>query len=236
MEKYVKISAVIFGMVFFASCSVLNELNGTHKNDKGAPLAAMVVKNNVNKVEVKGHIGSMDGLKVRLQEHAFTKSSFAKFQKTIGSERYKMKYVDSNAVKPRFYTLDLMDDVGYIQLLKEDENSALYAFAKANPKTRIVTQVSMVMDNKNMDLSQNYFLQKTGRTSQLVGYKNNNERIAIDLSETLVFDSELSYCAWGTSKYNQIQLADIIEEGKSCPSTMARKPSALLKEKSLYKY
>jgi hypothetical protein len=234
--KYFNIGAFLVGLFLLNSCGLVHHFQHTKKLDEGPVLGSLVVKEPSGAIETKGFPKISEFLQVKIQQREFTKSTFKKFKNSVGSESLEIEYIDSLDVKPIYHTIDLIDDIPYIRSLNNLENKDVYAFAKANSKLRVVTQVSLAFKEKKLDQDGAYFLEIGDTGNRIVGIGKDGTKKFININNALIFDQELSYFAWGKDNLGRIKLMDLVQQGMKCPSNLERKSYKLNKEKSLFKY
>jgi len=241
MKKLIKITFVIALLQCLHACKTIDAhlIPKKEKQLSGLSIGAVGVENGLfeSGFESKALLNLDKKLRVNVQQKAFNKSHFKRFDQMQGSEKMSLKYIDSIPLKPSYFEIELTDDIVYATSLMEDGNKGVYAFAKANKNTRVVTKLSLVFKDDGPTNGNIFYITKGNQgASQLETISKDGSRKLYQFSDALIFDYELSYFCWGTDTYGKIAAFDLVEEGKSCARPLSRKAKTFNKEKNLFNY
>lgn len=241
MKKLIKTILLALAILCLNACKVVDaqHFGKKEKQLSGLAIGILGLENGLfeNEFEAKAQPILKEKLTVNVQQKTFNKLRFKRFERMQGSAVMGLQYIDSLPNKPTFFEVELTDDIAYASAIRENANNGVYAFAKANKDTRVVTKLSLVFSGEGLPLDDVYYLTKgKNGACQLEGVSLNGNRKLYPFSDAVIFDYELSYFCWGTDTYGKINAFDLVEEGKSCKSPLSRRAKLFNKEKNLFNY
>lgn len=241
MKKLIKFAFVIALLQCLHACKTIDAHLFPKKEKQllGLSIGAVGVENGLfeSGFERKAQPNSNKKLRVSIQQKTFSKNHFKRFEQMQGSDNMGLMYIDSLPIKPSYFEIELTDDIAYATSLMEDGNKGVYAFAKANINTRVVTKLSMVFKDDGPTNGNIFYITKGNQgASQLETISKDGSRKFYQFSDAVIFDYELSFFCWGTDTYGKIAAFDLVEEGKSCARPLSRKAKTFNKEKNLFNY
>jgi len=181
-------------------------------------------------------------IKVRATSVPFNKPSYKSFQKahTFQTDKVQVKYVDSLELKPSFLNLEIVDQVGLINLLNGKENVDVKQYLINQNKSHIVTQVSMAFtENTLQDIqeAEEVFIEFTGKKSiALHLYKNKGLIKVIGFFEGVVFAYKTASCCWKENSKYQLEIVDLVDGNDNCPNKSYLTAQKAKKEINYYKF
>lgn len=131
-----------------------------------------------------------------------------------------INYVDSLPNKPNYLTLKVIDKVTFLNELNSDYNNAEVHYLKTMDKAKLVTTISLVLDEYTMteikQADEVYISNKKFKKYQLELYENNQFSKEIELTTGTVFAYKLSTFCWGKNSKRQTAIVNIIDENSKC--------------------
>jgi hypothetical protein len=241
MKQTLKIAVWIVLLQCVCACKTMDAhlFPKKEKQLSGISMGAVGIKNGLfeDGFEAKAQPNIKKRLAVNVQEKAFDKKHFKRFEQMRDSEAMGLHYIDSLPIKPVYFEVELTDDIAYATAIRKDENKGVYAFAKANKDTRVVTKISLVFPDEGLATKAVYYVSKGKHgAGQLVALFHDGSQKQYQFSDAIIFDYEVSYFCWGTDDYGQIAAFDLVEEGKPCAHPLSRKTKTFNKERNLFNY
>jgi len=181
-------------------------------------------------------------IKVQATAVPFNKSSYKSFQKahTFQTDKVQVKYVDSLELKPSFLNLEIVDQVGLINLLNGKENVDVKQYLINQNKSHIVTQVSIAFtENTLQDIqeAQEVFIELTGKKSIALHLYKKKELIkVIGFFEGVVFAYKTASCCWKENSKYQLEIVDLVDGNDNCPNKSYLTAQKAKKEINYYKF
>ncbi len=228
-----------FALSIIVSCGVLPAKDSFYSSPN--PLDIGLVgekKQSIHQTEFKpsGVPLYEDYVSVSLVRRNFTKALYKTYLEV--SKRkitpYKIAYIDSLEIKPKFVDLVLKDKVLVIKLLNDNANSAVIDYIKDILKTKIVTGIRLVYTDiisQQLENADDIYL-RTNQQNRIVMYLFKQGKRIGELQgvDTTFLGYQLSSFCWGMKGNEKIKLSTLVNEGGKCISKTKNDPEKLEKE------
>ncbi len=169
---------------------------------------------------------------VQISRVPFDKKAYRFYQKQSILDKNARKNFDSLEHIPDYYIIELTDDLSYASAI--NDHKEIYAFAKAQSNTKVVTRIKCIIPSLSLPLSGQWFLDTTNsKHIQFHLYDNGQKTASVASSEIHVFDYEVSQPCWGLDVRNKLQIIDLIAPSGACRLPL-RKNSEKLKNATSY--
>ncbi len=169
----------------------------------------------------------------------FGTTTFEAYLRTSGENKQQIKYIDSLENKPRFISLQLLDQVTTITELQEVYNLETIRYLKSQREAAIVTSLSLALSDESLKEicnAETVFLSNGGyKQYQLSLTKNGSTYKTINFTETTIFGYDLSFFCWSENDKKQITLTAIVDEKSSCPKNAYRDAQKALDKMNYFK-
>lgn len=127
---------------------------------------------------------------------------------------------DSLNYTPKFIQLHIADKVALLEALNDDSNSNLKTYLSYNPKSGIVTDISIKFPLKQLQLIQNadaiFLTELHLKTYALQLYKDGVKTEKIPLSDGTVFAYKVANACWKENRQRKLQIIDLVSTC-NCP-------------------
>lgn len=174
-------------------------------------------------------------IKVAAVIQSFDKTTYNRYVKSIQqtSNANTVTYIDSIAEKPKFIELQIMDKVGVISALN-NENSEIYKYIKSNYTSSLVSKVRVVVTSLNFEKIKQanaFYLQTLqGKEQYLMMYKDGKFVDKLNLYGMVTFGYELSSFCWELTERKKLKISALLNEGQNCNENTNRNPNKLLEQ------
>ncbi len=244
MEKKSLLCFFLFSI--FMSCGILPHKNNFNETQKTIELGVVGIKNNfVHKTdfEESGVPVYKNLIKVSVVGKRFKKNTYNQYLKAVKNKKVfnSVNYIDSLKIKPTYFEISINDKVAIVNAINND-NISLYKYMKNVPETKIILSlrltVSKLLKNQILKADAFYLTTDTQKKQRLYIYKNQIKMGEININKNDVFAYKTGSFCWRVTDRKKIQLATIIEEGKSCDNSTKKNAIYLEKEltKSTFKF
>ncbi len=217
-------------------------LSGDREGERLIPTLGALGKTNKNLISedflLLGNPTLEAPVPLSVRRQAFTKTSFKKFSERnrFYDGKRQLEYIDS-LPKPTYLNLQISDRIELKSHLNTDENSDVRNYLSKDTDCRLVSGVSMVVDQS---LSETLFnaeqLQLTTTKGQFaVRLVDGNSTKLIPIPDGSVFDYELSSFCWGKDQFGKFKIEAITPERQGCPRGTESKAHKLADTRSYLK-
>lgn len=230
--------AYIILLVSIVSCNVLPK-NKTLMLTSNPIELGVVGEQKRNLKKTAYHIFGIPNYKLKIKTsvvvHSFNKSNYKKYLKSIKGKPVKdvVNYIDSIPQKSAFVEIEIIDKVGVVSAINND-NPTIFNYLKKQSNTTLVSKIRLitnVANLKNIQLADAFYLQTlTNKQQYLMVFKDGKLLSKINLYSTQTFGYELSSFCWEVTKRKKIRLATIVTEGENCSNETKRNPDDLIEE------
>ena len=168
---------------------------------------------------------------VSVQSVALTASKKAKYAKYLKAQALEpmVELVDTTAVQPRYYEMQITDMVGMGDQLNNTANKTLRQYLQEDQGLELLTKISFMGDKEmesQIKIADRYFLEsKAGALVLKIGHGNGAQEIK--MASLQIFDFESSSFCWKRNKRGQVEIAHILVDGNGCPGETESDPSKL---------
>lgn len=183
---------------------------------------------------VKGH------LDLSATEVPFTKAKFKQYLnlKKAKGEKPALAYIDSIPDKPKYLSLQIVDKIVLAELLNDKANMGVLSYLEMYEDYRIVSQVSLVADQKQVQEiihADNIRLVEDTNGVLCLQIIKAGSRTQRNFSKMEVFDfSTFGFC-WDEDKFGNKKIGVLTAKGEDCPYGTERKAIKLDNTKSYLK-
>jgi len=239
-----KKTIIFLQLLCVVSCNVLPK--GKSLTLANAPLELGVIgaqKETIQKTNytVFGVPNYKDKIKLSVTTKLFDKSNYKKYLKSIKKTSIKneVNFVDSLVTKPEYVELEIIDKVGVVTALNND-NHSIFNYLKKQEKASIVSKIRITSSNLN-EIKQGdaFYLQTLGAKQQyLLIFKGGALLKKINLYGTHVFGYEESFFCWEYTDARTVKIASLIGKGERCKNNTKRNANDFLEEltKTTFKF
>ncbi|MEE3999186.1 hypothetical protein V1T75_02460 [Tenacibaculum sp. FZY0031] len=174
-------------------------------------------------------------IKVAAVIQSFDKTTYNRYIKSIQqtSNANTITYIDSIAEKPKFIELQIMDKVGVISALN-NENPEVYKYIKSNYTSSLVSKVRVVVTPSNLEKIRKtnaFYLQTLNNKEQyLMLYQNGKLIDKLNLYGMVTFGYDLSSFCWELTDRKKLKIGALLDEGENCNENTNRNPNKLLEQ------
>lgn len=181
-------------------------------------------------------------IKVQLTPIAFDKTIFNAYNraKELQPTSIKVVYVDSLSNKPRFLNIETSDKIGLVRILNEVENKEIKSYLKNQKDSHVVTNISIVVNENDMnDLikADEVFMAQTGQ--KVIGLKlftDNKVTRTINFNDGVVFAYRASSACWKENDKYKLEIVDLVEGNNGCPNRTYSSAKRAKKKINYYKF
>ncbi|WP_421807401.1 hypothetical protein [Flagellimonas sp.] len=130
----------------------------------------------------------------------------------------------------RCFQIEINDAVSVVKALNDAQNANLKTYLKENMNLVMLSEISFVADaelSKKLEIAEKLYL--TTNQSGALTLKINDERkgYAIQLSYMDIFDYDTASFCWSKNKRGDLQIAQILLDGGTCPGNTEANPEKL---------
>ncbi len=181
-----------------------------------------------------------DYLNLSVTEVTFTKAKFKKYLslKKAKGEKPGIAYIDSIPDKPKYLSLIIADQIEMVELLNNQENIGVLSYLEKDEDYRIVSQISLVTDPKQIQEivhADNIRLIRETNSIMVLQIIKASSRTQLKISKLEVFDFNTSGFCWEEDKFGKKKIGILTAKGEECPSGTERKANKLDDTKSYLK-
>ena len=233
--KKLLFAAIVITMI---SCNVLPKKRTLHLASSPIELGVVGAQNrSIQKTayRVFGIPKYKRKIKASAVVKSFDKVIYNRYLKSIAqtSSINTVTYIDSIAEKPKFIELEVLDKVGVVNAINE-ENPEIFKYIKNNYKSSLVSKVRVVVtpaDFEKIKQANAFYLQTLqGKEQYLMMYEDGKLVDKLNLYGMVTFGYELSSFCWELTDQKKVKVSALLKEGQNCNENSKRNPNDLLEE------
>jgi len=181
-------------------------------------------------------------IKVQATAVAFNKSSYKSLVQAqeFQTQTFQVTYVDSLELKPNFLNVEIVDQVGLINLLNDKTNTDVKEYLINQIESHIVTHISMAFPEnilKELQAAEEVFIEPSGKKSIALHLYKENELIkTVNFFEGVVFAYNTASCCWKENSKYQLEIVDLVATNNDCPNKSYLSAEKAKKEIDYYKF
>ncbi|MBC6999640.1 hypothetical protein [Cytophaga sp. FL35] len=238
--RYVYLTLLL--TLFIWSCGSITQIGDT--NDTTLPFLSNLGVERGNILSTNFHQAGTPDLDQKtplvVSNPQFNKTMYKKYAALMdrsGVSPY-FQYVDSLPVKPKYFTLEIGDEILLQENFNSVSNKRVRDYISLENEIGIVTNVSFIYTAVNATSLINadgVFLVKDKNGVLSLEVFNEGKKAIIDITDLKVFDYELSNFCWSLDRYGNPTIATIVDKPSQCPKGTKNKANKLEKNQSYLK-
>ncbi|WP_378185634.1 hypothetical protein ACE939_11025 [Aquimarina sp. W85] len=177
-----------------------------------------------------------DPIRLRQSIHTFDTKSYSAYSKAYPTNPQHLQFIDSLAPeqKPKFLTLELVDQVAITSALKATENNDTKTYIQHQKKAQLVKAVSIVFPQtvvNDIRMAEALYLTTNSQKQYGLSLVNAGKPYkTIDFSQGTVFAYTVSNFCWGEDEKRKTDIFTLVDEADSCPKRTYRDAGKAKKE------
>ncbi|WP_097045176.1 hypothetical protein [Flagellimonas pacifica] len=242
MKQINKLMLIGIGVLLFWNCS-------TYKAQKqeallNFPELGTLIKTKggiwYNAAEQVG-IPKWSVLKVDVKQLPFNRSSYfsyAQYMQQAGKIN-SISYNDSLPYKPKYLRLELLDRLGFTNLLNNEAHDKLRAYISNDDGYKLVTGLNITVPETEMPgflHAEAIQLQKDEYGNIILVVINGEFEKRYFFSELHVFGYQYTNFCWGEDQYHNLIIENLISDGEKCPKGTHLNASKVNGDKAYLKF
>jgi len=226
---------IIFILVLLAvSCQTTKIKNKTYKTspatvELGSIGTSTSLNNLKNDFSIKSFPALQNKIRLDIQIVPFTKDINKIYleKSEVNQTEKKINYIDSLSNKPKFVTVSILDQSGFIEELNANHNKNILTYLKDTEDAAIVKSIALTLSEENIAKLQSadaYYLVNNQDTKYTVMlYKDGKKIDLIDLQSGTVLAYSLGKFCWAINDRQHWYVGDIVNDNKSCKGNTYKK-------------
>ncbi len=161
-------------------------------------------------------------IKVSIKSLPYNKATYNAFSKAaqLQEANFKVNYIDSTEIKPRYIDISIADKVLLIESLNANSNITIKNYLSTQREAKIVTSIAMALPsplNNSIREGDEYFLSEYGKKSYAIAiYRKGMLIETIPFTDGVIFAYDVSSCCWQENDKHQIAIVDLVDNS-DCP-------------------
>ncbi|ALM08807.1 hypothetical protein SB49_14135 [Sediminicola sp. YIK13] len=180
-------------------------------------------------------------IKLTVQELPFNKVSYREYARYIkkSGKINSIAYLDSLPYKPKYLQLQLVDRIGFTNILNGEENNYVRNYLENDPDYKLVTSLEVTVKDSDFLLLTNadlVLLEQDAYKKMYLTVMNKGQKKELPMSNLEVFGYEVSSFCWGEDRYHHKRIKAILSGGESCPKGTYSKATKVQADQSYLKF
>lgn len=181
-------------------------------------------------------------IRVQVQSTPFSKTTHKAYTKALIGKNSNdtIKYIDTVAIKPNFISLNLLDQIAYINELNQPDNSSVINYLKNMENMGVITSISAAFNKQHLAQLQQaeeiYLVNKKHRKYELELINNSKTVHTIEFSNAVIFGYQLSNFCWAKSEKQKFVIANLLSKNSKCQRATHKNPQKLVKKVNHFKF